>query len=190
VRAVAPVLPVVRFPLAGPPPPEAKRPAHAPAISTHSRKATTLSPLYDEAADQYKRILAMDENNVNAYVWLIDTLAFQGKETEAFEWFIRSLNSRRTDEKIIRAYESAFQTRGWDEVLREQAKRFEETDEVYFRGAGIQAQIGNKDEAFEYLEKSFQRRELWMYYLRVHPLVDSLRDDPRFADLLARVESR
>jgi hypothetical protein len=83
----------------------------------------------------------MDENNVNAYVWLIDTLAFQGKETEAFEWFIRSLNSRRTDEKIIRAYESAFQTRGWDEVLREQAKRFEETDEVYFRGAGIHAQI-------------------------------------------------
>lgn len=144
---------------------------------------------YDEAAAQYKRILAMDENNVNGYVWLIDTLSFQGKEAEAFEWFIRYLNSRRTDEQIVRAYGSAFQAGGWNGVLHEQAKRFEESDDVYFRAAGIHAQIGNKDKAFEYLERSYQRRELWMFYLHVHPLVDNLRGDPRLDDLIERVES-
>ncbi len=47
--------------------------------------------------------------------------------------------------------------------------------------------VGNKDKAFEYLEKSYQRRELWMAYLQVYPLFDSLRDDPRYADLLRRI---
>ena len=64
------------------------------------------------------------------------------------------------------------------------------TDEVYFRGAAYNAQIGNKDKAFEYLEKSYQRRELWMSYLHVDPLLDSLRDDPRFEELVRRVERK
>ncbi len=55
--------------------------------------------------------------------------------------------------------------------------------------ASHNAQIGNKDKAFEYLEKSYQRHELWMSYLHVDPLMDSLRDDPRFDELIRRVES-
>jgi len=142
---------------------------------------------YDEAAIQYKRVLAMDENNVNAYLWLINTLDFQDKESEAFEWFMRSLASQKADEDTVRIYKTAFQTAGWQGVLRERAKRFDDSDEVYFRGAAYNAQIGNKDKAFKYLEKSHQRHELWMSYLLVDPLMDSLRDDPRFDELLRRV---
>ncbi len=142
---------------------------------------------YPEAAAQYKRVLAMDENNVNAYLWLINTLTFQGNESEAFEWFMKSLASQKADEETIQVFQTAFQTSGWQGVLRERAKRFEKSDEVYFRGAAYNAQVGNKDKAFEYLEKSYQRRELWMSYLQVDPLLDSLRGDPRFDELVKRV---
>ena len=145
---------------------------------------------YPEAAAQYKRVLAMDENNLNAYLWLINTLAFQGKEMEAYDWFMRSLASQKADGETLRTFRTAYEIGGWQGVLLERAKRFEQTDEVYFRGAAYNAQIGNKDKAFEYLEKSYQRRELWMSYLQVDPLLDSLRDDPRFEDLVRRVERK
>jgi len=47
--------------------------------------------------------------------------------------------------------------------------------------------LGDKDRAFAYLDKSFQDRSEQMLYLRVEPLVDPLRSDPRFNKLLARV---
>ena len=58
---------------------------------------------------------------------------------------------------------------------------------VYFQGAIEHAKIGHKDKAFEYLEKSYQRRETWMNMLKVEPGLDSLRDDPRFDELVKRV---
>ncbi|NJM52718.1 MAG: hypothetical protein HC846_04570 [Blastocatellia bacterium] len=50
--------------------------------------------------------------------------------------------------------------------------------------------MSEKDKAFEYLEKSFEQRELWMSSLQVDPRLDSLRDDPRFVRLVQRVELR
>jgi hypothetical protein len=52
----------------------------------------------------------------------------------------------------------------------------------------LNARAGNKEQAFEYLEKSYQRRELWMHLLQVEPRLDSLRGDPRFDELVRRVE--
>ncbi len=49
------------------------------------------------------------------------------------------------------------------------------------------AKVGNKDKAFECLEKSYQRREPWMSLLKVEPGLDSVRDDPRFDELIKRV---
>ncbi len=49
------------------------------------------------------------------------------------------------------------------------------------------AKVGHKEKAFEYLEQLYQRRELWMSLLKVEPGLDSLRDDPRFDELVKRV---
>jgi len=43
--------------------------------------------------------------------------------------------------------------------LRDYAERFDKSINQYYIGAILNAQIGNKDKAFEYLEKSYQRRE-------------------------------
>jgi len=51
----------------------------------------------------------------------------------------------------------------------------------------VYAGLGDNDRAFEWLEKSCDDRSFYPTLLKVDPDVDSLRSDPRFAELLKRV---
>jgi serine/threonine protein kinase/Tfp pilus assembly protein PilF len=53
--------------------------------------------------------------------------------------------------------------------------------------AAAYAAIGEKDEAFKWLEKAYDERDLVLGYLKVRPMFDPLRSDPRFAELLKKV---
>jgi tetratricopeptide (TPR) repeat protein len=48
--------------------------------------------------------------------------------------------------------------------------------------------LGDKDLAFQQLEICFQERNASLAFLTTDPLYDSLRDDPRFADLAHRLK--
>ena len=50
--------------------------------------------------------------------------------------------------------------------------------------------LGDKDQAFKYLEKAYEERSNFLWLLRVYPCLDSIRSDPRFDDLLKRVGLR
>jgi hypothetical protein len=47
--------------------------------------------------------------------------------------------------------------------------------------------LGNYDAAFEWMERAYEERRGWLAYLKVDPLVDPLRPDPRFAGWLKRM---
>jgi len=143
---------------------------------------------YAEATTQLERVLQMDQSFVGTYKWLTSTLALQGNESRAFDWFLKLLSYRQADEATVSVFKKAFQRSGWRGVLSECLKRTDQIGGTLFDRACYNAQIGNKDEAFQLLEQIYQRRELWMAYLRVDPRLDSLRNDPRFIDLLRRVE--
>ncbi|MCA1617586.1 MAG: hypothetical protein LC729_04130 [Acidobacteria bacterium] len=51
----------------------------------------------------------------------------------------------------------------------------------------VYARLGEKDQAFQWLEKGYQDHALELPILKVDPLFDNLRSDPRFADLVRRV---
>lgn len=53
--------------------------------------------------------------------------------------------------------------------------------------ATIYAQLGQKDKAFEQLEKAYSGRHQSLAYIKARPDLDPLHDDPRFADLVRRV---
>jgi len=53
--------------------------------------------------------------------------------------------------------------------------------------AMVHAGLGEKDEAFEWLEKAYGSRDFILTLLQVEPMFDPLRDDPRYADLMRRV---
>ena len=110
--------------------------------------------------------------------------------SKAFVWFEKLLSQRKVNETDVQIFKTAFQSAGWRGVLREWLKKFEKIGGTTFDRALYNAQLGEKDQAFDYLEKVYERREVWVTYLRVEPRLDPLRDDPRFAEVLRRVEGK
>jgi hypothetical protein len=53
--------------------------------------------------------------------------------------------------------------------------------------AAVYLGLGDKDKAFEWLEKDFQARNGKLSEIRWQLQFDSLRDDPRYKDLLKRM---
>ena len=53
--------------------------------------------------------------------------------------------------------------------------------------ATIYAALGEKDQAFAWLEKAYEDRTFFLTGLKVDPAMDTLRSDPRFKDLLRRM---
>jgi tetratricopeptide (TPR) repeat protein len=53
--------------------------------------------------------------------------------------------------------------------------------------ARVYAGLGNADRAFEQLEIAFSKREPWILAVNIGPGFDTLREDPRYADLLERI---
>jgi len=53
--------------------------------------------------------------------------------------------------------------------------------------AGLYAMLGEKDQAFEWLERAYEARGGIIVYPNVASYRDPLRDDPRFHDLLLRM---
>ena len=51
----------------------------------------------------------------------------------------------------------------------------------------IYGALGELDEAFEWLDRAYEERDYFLGGLKVDPMYDPLRDDPRFADLLERM---
>ena len=134
----------------------------------------------------------MDEKFDTAYNWLGVALEMQGKYPEAFEWWMKGRARNFPDpdqQKITEAGKAVYQTSGWQAMLLYQVRRFEDKTDTRpeFQGAVLYAKVGNKDKAFECLEKSYQKRESWMTLIKVEPGLDSVRDDPRFDELIKRV---
>jgi len=51
----------------------------------------------------------------------------------------------------------------------------------------VYAGLGEKDEAFAWLEKSLEAHDKGLAYLKIDPCLDPLRSDPRFDRLVRRV---
>jgi len=53
--------------------------------------------------------------------------------------------------------------------------------------AQIYARLGQKDQAFEWLKRAYEEHDSGIASLRVDPVFDSLRADPRFQGLIRRL---
>ena len=146
-----------------------------------------LARRYEDARLQYLRLWELNRNQRPTHEWLIRTLDAAGREDEAFEWFLRLLKLDGVDEKDVKRFQSVFQEGGWLAVLREREK-MDEGDTNYFRRACLNAQIGNIDRAIEFLNKSYEQRSAMMPIVQIEPMLDPLRNDPRYADLVRRME--
>jgi tetratricopeptide (TPR) repeat protein len=51
----------------------------------------------------------------------------------------------------------------------------------------VQTALGNRDAAFDELERAYENRSPWLSLIKIDPQLDPLRGDPRFDDLLRRM---
>ena len=58
---------------------------------------------------------------------------------------------------------------------------------VDYRVAAVHLALGDKDQAIEWLRKSYDDHENWMNQLKVDPVMDPLRSDPRFQELMRKI---
>ncbi len=66
----------------------------------------------------------------------------------------------------------------------------ERSDQTYVQPIGVAAiyiALGQKDQAFDWLQKAFEDRSDWLVYSKVDPQFDAVRSDRRFVDLERRV---
>jgi tetratricopeptide (TPR) repeat protein len=142
---------------------------------------------YDEAIEQLHRVIAMDQDNYQAYWYLGMVYAASGRFAEAVESSEKAAALSRTPGALGVlgmcygfAGRTAKANKILDELLELNRRRYVTPAAL----ANVYVGLGNKDQAFFWLEKAYQERSYNMAYLKVFPFVDSLRSDPRFDDLL------
>lgn len=141
---------------------------------------------YDEAVVQHERLVDLEENAFSN--WMQFAYQMKGDEAKAYEIFMKIQKRRKSEHLEI--YQKTYETAGWQGVRRrrlEFAKLKEQGLGGVFDIAKECAWLGEKDLAFEFLNKAVEQRRWLIYTLNVEPAFDSLRDDPRFDELLKRV---
>jgi hypothetical protein len=73
------------------------------------------------------------------------------------------------------------------DLLDQAAKDWKPDGRSSFFIAAAEARLGEKDKAFEWLDRAFEERAGLLIYLNSHPMFDELREDPRFEAPVSRI---
>lgn len=142
---------------------------------------------YHESENQLKSTLALDENFAGPRYYLASVYREQGRYAEAVAEYERVLMiPAAADRATGLAYTLAIT--GESEKARQLLNKLRKQP-LYlndYNVAVVHIGLGEKDEAFRWLETAFENRSWWLAYLKVDPLLDRIRDDARFPELLRR----
>ncbi|MGA9774073.1 MAG: protein kinase [Blastocatellia bacterium] len=146
---------------------------------------------FDEAMDQCLKALEMYPNFPVGYRRLGQIYEQKEMYAEAITELERALALAPDDTETmsVMAHVYAAWGRKTDAevslgVLNELSKRLYISP---YSRARIHLGLGQRDEAFEWLEKTYQERHGILVYLKVECAFDDIRDDPRYFDLLGRM---
>jgi TolB-like protein/Flp pilus assembly protein TadD len=147
---------------------------------------------YDDAIDQLKKTTEMDPSFVSAHGLLAVTYARKGMSQEAVAGAGRiiALSGDSPRDKTAAAIVNAMVGRQ-DEARKilgelEQASH-DPKSATTLSCAVIHALLGERDQAFEWLDRAFRARASSLVYVAQTPDLSDLHEDPRFNDLLRRM---
>ncbi len=142
---------------------------------------------YDGAIEQLHKTLELEPNFHSVYGVLGGVYAQKGLFEQAIAALERTieLNPDAPDQLAARAvFYAQWGKREKALELLEAAKAAGDSPSMI---AGVYAQLGDADRAFEWLDRAFTDAPDGLLYVKVSPWSDPVRDDPRFQQFLERL---
>src|SRR5579864_2108682 len=148
---------------------------------------------YDLAIEQFKKVVEMDPS----YAPVRQDLAGSYRNTGKYDLWLQEWATGvalahepeyvAINKKVAEVYSRAGVQAAYHEWAVQEdelsKRRYEDPANI----GSIHAVAGEKDQAFAWLEKAFKEKSEAVEYLKANPMADSLRSDPRYADLLKRM---
>jgi TolB-like protein/Tfp pilus assembly protein PilF len=152
-----------------------------------------LARQYERAADALLKTIELDANFAAARSVLGFAYAAMGRREQAlaeFERVLALVGGNPHVEASVRTFIAYVHASCGDAERARQllAELADNPAAPAYSLAGAWARVGERDVAFELLERAYREHSFELVSLRVDARLDGLRDDPRFANLLARMK--
>ena len=146
---------------------------------------------YDEAVGQLQTVLEMNEEFPLAHLWLGRTYQQKRMYNEALEEYKNAERGVAGWAVAIAAVGNLYALSGKADQARALLKRLDELSrEKYVTPYGkalVWAGLGDRNQAFSWLNKAIADRSHWLVWLKIDPRWDAIRSDPRLDELVSRV---
>ena len=165
----------------------------SPVIRVGLGEVHILARRYDEGIAVCKELVSDNPAFAQTHSCLID--GYWGKHMYPRviqEWkALGQLSGDRDESDFAAALEEGFRLGGWKSALTKgieirEAQRKAGYSSAYTIGA-LYAELGDKDQAFRWLNTAYQEHDWLLGDLKTNLLLDSIRADPRFAELVRKV---
>jgi TolB-like protein/Tfp pilus assembly protein PilF len=145
---------------------------------------------YDQAEAQTRKTLEMDSHFYVAHYYLGEALQFKGKLTDAIAEFQKAVELNN-DPFSLAILGQAYARQGkTDEAQKVLARLREQAKSQYvspYAFAVVLTGLGEKAHAIDELERGYDDTGFYISLIKVDPLFDDLRGDPRFEALVQKV---
>jgi TolB-like protein/Tfp pilus assembly protein PilF len=149
---------------------------------------------YDEAEAQVRKTLEIGPQFFLAHYYLGEVLQFKGRLSEAIAEFQKAFELNNDPFSLAMLGQGYARNGQKDEAQRTLARLNEEAKSHYvapYALALVQIALGDKDHAIEELERAYSEGETnYLFAIKVDPMLDNLRGDPRFEALVQKVVSK
>jgi TolB-like protein len=142
---------------------------------------------YDQALSLIRRVRALDINPPDWSFLLGDVYAEKGMYAESISEFLKSGDGADSLGHLGNAYARAGQVSAARKTIARLEENVRKDGVGRYEIALIYTGLGDKQEAFKWLEDAYKAHDVGLVYLKIDPCLDPLRSDPRFDDLMRRV---
>lgn len=161
------------------------------AINTHVGWGFYFSRRYQDGEEQLRKTLELDADFTLAHFVLGQIYTQMGSSNKAIEELEKAAMLSSRLPAVLSAMGYCYAVGGdklrarnfIDELAQMSTKRYVSPFDI----ALIHVGLGQKDEAFNWLDKGIEDHSSWLIWLKVEPVFDGIRSDSRFPELVRRV---
>jgi TolB-like protein/Tfp pilus assembly protein PilF len=146
---------------------------------------------YDQAIEQFEKAIELESSNAHAHGLLGHVYLCQSQYEPAVTAWQKGIQFSQGASSFVAAlgetYAKAGNRDAAQRILEQLAELSKQRYVTPFIVGRLNLALDKKDEALACLETAYRGRDSFMLFLKVDPLLDELRPEPRFQDLMRRM---